>query len=398
MQRNDLLTTRTGTTTDAVDLNALARQAPATDDLLQLADWLATNGPAHLSVIERIELAERLITRRRFLVGAGGLLGLSVIMGCGPEEEATVPTATVAATRTVSTPRGSVTIPANPQRVVAIYTSDLENALILGLPLIGGPGEQGVAGATFPPYLIELFGAQLNGMSQIVQRPEINFEQIAALQPDLIFASYFSNFDIGYDRLDAIAPTVTIQHSKDGQNVPRPWQDVLRNSAAQFAREAAAEEWIARFEQRAADLRERLAPRWGGATFAIVDPSSSEIFVTGPQGGHIPSTLSEQLGLVFADSVRTLVAELDLLDSDGASVSYELLGEIDADILFVPVWAGPDGTTDRSGINMLTAQALWATLPAVQAGQVHEFSGDLWYTSGVTAMVFLDVVERTLLS
>jgi ABC-type Fe3+-hydroxamate transport system substrate-binding protein len=46
----------------------------------------------------------------------------------------------------------------------------------------------------------------------------------------------------------------------------------------------------------------------------------------------------------------------------------------------------------------VTAQALWATLPAVESGQVYEFTGDIFYESGPMAMAFLDLVERMLLA
>jgi len=61
------------TQADAHTLDALAHRAPKTADLRELATWLQVNGAAHLSAIERIELAERLVTRRRFLIGAGAL-------------------------------------------------------------------------------------------------------------------------------------------------------------------------------------------------------------------------------------------------------------------------------------------------------------------------------------
>lgn len=83
MTWNTNLTSLDRTTTDTRTLNALARRAPATDDLLELATWLRDHGPAHLSAIERIELAERLITRRRFLIGAGAL-AVGAMTGCGP--------------------------------------------------------------------------------------------------------------------------------------------------------------------------------------------------------------------------------------------------------------------------------------------------------------------------
>jgi iron complex transport system substrate-binding protein len=72
-------------TTWTQNLDSLTRRTPAIDDLLELAAWLQDNGHTHLSVIERIELAERLITHRRFLIGAGAL-AVGAITGYGPEE------------------------------------------------------------------------------------------------------------------------------------------------------------------------------------------------------------------------------------------------------------------------------------------------------------------------
>ena len=401
MTQNDTLTILNTTTTDAIDLTGVDRAALARLDLntisvRDLADWLYEHGAAHLSQIERIELAERL-TRRRFIIGAGGLLGMAALGACGAGEEAAAPTPTTEATRTVATPRGSVTIPAHPQRVAALYTHDLENALILGLPVIAGPGEQGRADAPFPPYLVEAFGAQLNGITQIVNRPEINFEQLAALQPDVILSGMFGNLDIGYDKLDAIAPTVTYRYSMGAEFTLMSWQEVLHQNGEQFGREDAAEAWITRFEQRAADLRERLVPEWRGATYAIVEPYGDQFWTYGATGGHTARTLTEELGIELADSVNRLLAEARQRSQGGGAVSYELLGAIDADIIFIPISAGADGTPDRAGVEAVTAQALWATLPAVQAGQVYEFTSDISYESGPMALAFLGLVERALL-
>lgn len=380
--------------TSEPDLSAFETLDTTGLSLAEVAELVRRHGAGHLSLIERVELAERL-TRRRFIIGAGAL-GLGLITGCGPGEQVAAPTATVAATRTATTPRGPVAIPANPQRVVAVYTHDLANALVLGLPVIAGPGEAGQPGAPFPPYLVEMFGAKLDGVTRIAHQPEPNFEQIAALNPDVILAGIFGNYDPGYDKLDAIAPTVTYRYSEGEQFALVPWQTVLRINGEQFGREAAAEEWIARFEQRTSDLRTRLIPRWADATFALVEPAPDGVYVYGTAGGHIPITLSEKLGLSMADSVNALLAEAGIEAQGGTTISYERLGDIDADILFVPISVGADGTPSRTRFEALTAQPLWSTLPAVRAGQVYEFTGDIFYESGPMALAFVDVVERAL--
>ncbi len=335
------------------------------------------------------------ITRRGFLAGGAGLLALGMA-SCGGDGGASGDND--ARTRTAATPRGRVEIPSDPQRVLTAYTHDLANALVLGLSVIAGPGETGQPGSSFPQYLRDMFGEELDGVTRIAYQPELNFEQIASLKPDVILSGMFGNLDLGYERLEEIAPTVTYRYSEGEGFSIVPWRRVLRQNGEQFAREAAAEEWISRFEERAADLRERLAPDWSGATYAIVEPYEDQVYIYGPEGGHTAKTLSEEVGLTLAESASNLLADAGRLTQGGAEISLERVGDIDADVLFVPVSANPDGTPNRSGIESLSERPLWSRLPAVRAGQVHEFTGDIWYESGPMAMAFLDVVERRLLS
>lgn len=93
----------TQTIADALSRDRLARRTPAADDVSALSAWLHAIAPAHLSPVERIELAERLMTRRRFLIGAGAL-ALGMITGCGPQGEAAAPTALLAPTTASATP------------------------------------------------------------------------------------------------------------------------------------------------------------------------------------------------------------------------------------------------------------------------------------------------------
>lgn len=335
------------------------------------------------------------VSRRDFLLGGAAALLLG---GCGSGEGDTGEGAT-ARTRTAQTPRGPVEIPADPQRLTALYTHDLANALVLGLSVIAGPGESGHPDASFPPYLREEFGEELEGVTRIAYQPELNFEQLASLKPDVILSGVFGGAvdDPQYDRLDEIAPTVTYRYSEGEEYSIVPWREVLRRNGEQFGREEAAEEYISRFEERAADLRSRLEKDWSGATYAIVQPYADQVYVYNSEGGHIPNTLSEELGLTLADSAGRLVEEAGQIAQGGAEISLERLGEIDADLLFVPVFVGPDGTPDRS-IERLSERPMWTRLPAVRTGEVHEFTGDIYYESGPMAMAFLDVVERALLA
>jgi iron complex transport system substrate-binding protein len=185
--------TSVSATTDTLHLDSLAHRAPATDD----------HGAAHLSTIERIELAERLITRRRFLIGAGAL----VLSACGvPGEQATEPTATVATTRTVTDHLGrTVNIPANPQRIVALDNNRMIVHLVeLGLPVVGATTNGGILAPTL--------GDMRDQIASVGEVNEPSIETITALQPDLIMHNTYYEPSIGM--LEQIAPVVGFDYEQ----------------------------------------------------------------------------------------------------------------------------------------------------------------------------------------
>ncbi|MCG8352664.1 MAG: ABC transporter substrate-binding protein [Chloroflexales bacterium] len=387
MTRNDTPMTVDRTTTDAVDLDQLARRAPATDDLLQLADWLAAHGPAHLSAIARIELAEQLITRRRFLIGAGAL-GLGVITGCGPGEQAAAPTATLA-TRTVDTRYGPVDLPANPQRVLPRFYAVMDYALVLNLPLVArtGFGYNSVAAyqqTAYPDVLADL--------PNVTTSPEINYEQIAALQPDCII-EIATGFDAErYQLLAAIAPTFSLSPTEavEGLSAGRPtWRGTLRTIAQTFGRESTAERVIAAYATRAAALRARLAARWADATFAVLQILPESLVIHGREAAHQHQILFTDLGLRPAPF---------LTPDPQFGVSFETLPEVDADVLLLPLSPQPGSIErDRTPLNDIQTNPLWQQLPAVAQDQVYAFPIELGYPTPLTATAFLDFVEQTLL-
>ena len=379
------------TTTDAHDLDALAYLAPATDDLLQLADWLATNGAAHLSAIARIELAERLITRRRFLIGAGAL-GLGVVTGCGAEE-ANAPMATVATgtdgTRTVEHVYGQVELPVNPQRLIPGYTTEMDYALVLGIPMVAGTGARGGT-EPFATYQREAYPRRLNNLEKVVTYPEANYEQIATQQPDCILDQVAADDQERYNLLSRIAPTFVFRDYQEVEELEfgKPdWRGSLRTVGQAFGATDAAEQYIATYEGRVEALRGRLAERWSSATFAIGSPNPESFFVFAR----------------FLQTTQILFDELNLepasvVGSDGTQLSLETVPEIDADVLFLVLGPQEDSLErDREAAEIYLNSPLWQEIPAVREDQVYEMDQELIYTGPLTATAFLDYVERTLL-
>jgi iron complex transport system substrate-binding protein len=211
---------------------------------------------------------------------------------------------------------------------------------------------QATLGGVLPAYQ-QLYGA----IPKIGTPQAINYEQIAAQQPDLILGTLVPNLppELG-DRLSAIAPTLFFEASKE----PGTWQERAVRAADVVGRRAAAEALRDAYEQRARDIGSRYAgvlgrTRWalvrGGAQGALVDlPNSWSGVVLGAVGARLGS---------FAEG------------KPGASLplSYEQL-DLLADCEVVLHLVDTLGAVDQNTRRVLD-QPTFAALPAARAGHVY---------------------------
>lgn len=302
------------------------------------------------------------LTRRELLAGLGGLIVLGAA-GCGggqgQQSETRGP-------RTIEHKFGSVEVPDNPERVVAVGFNEADFLLALGVVPVGvrdfiGPFEEQAR----PWAREELGGAD----PKIVGGEEINFEAVAALEPDLIMGIYSFVDGDGYELLSGIGPTVA-QPAKyeDGGT---PWQDQLLLTGRALGKEAQAEQVVADVEARFAEARQR-HPEFGGKTAAITFATEGELYVLTP----------EDLRTRFFTSLG-----FELPDETG-SISRERIDLLDQDML---VLVGTDRET-------LEADELLQSLDAVREGRVvyfgdfgTDFAGALGYSSPLSLSFALDV-------
>lgn len=351
MNRNTTLMRQT-TTTD--DLTALAHRAPATNDLCALAVWLRAHGAAHLSPIEQIELAERLITRRRFLIGVGAL----VLAGCGAPS-AGAPTATVASDgypRTITDDSGTaVTIPARPQRVaVTDPLTGFEALLALGVaPVLVG------VRSFFDTYTGEELGLwpwQQATLTTLGAAPEripaddgVSVEAIARSNPDLVVGMAYW-VESGGSGLRALAPTI---------QVPFEFPDAVRLLGDVFGLEERAEQVLADFDAQIAAALDGLVS--GSPTIATIYPY--------PDGtAYVAGSANDQpIGLLLRAGFR-LVDAIAALEKDSAGFNLPISAErLDllqaADVIVITAFS-------TEAADALEANPLFTILPAVQAGRV----------------------------
>ena len=393
MTQHDTLTNLSVAPTDAIDLAGVDRTALARLDLNtisvhDLADWLRDHGTAHLSAIERIELAERL-TRRRFIIGAGGLLGAAALGACGAGEEvADAPTASET-TRMVETEKGPVQVPINPQRVVAPYFMDVDVAIVLELPLVGAGTAFGLDGQTFAFYQPK---EALDDVAPLAIFPSAPYEQIAQLDPDLIIVQHMHDED-GYALLSEIAPTIWYKQAQAAG-----WGQGVEAVASATGREKVWQSFLEEFDPRVAQIRSRVVEQWGGQKLMLVNPgqNAGSLRVLQADNSNL-GFLYDEVGFERASLVPVNFEERRDQGLDTLSLErLDLLSDVDILLL----WRSPatEGTGRLAGEwDDLTASPLFQQIPAVRTGNVFDFNAELFYGSPLTANAVLDFVERTLL-
>ncbi|MCG8352301.1 MAG: ABC transporter substrate-binding protein, partial [Chloroflexales bacterium] len=272
MYKRDIVMTRNLTTTDAVDLDRLARCAPATADLLELAAWLQTHGAAHLRAIERIELAERL-TRRRFIIGASGLLGAAALGACGAgideSGDGAAAQEPTAEQRTITDDLGrSVEAPATPQRIVALHDIQVMRPLLdLGITPIASAAHPAADGAF---RFVEDYDVSRVESVGLIGEP--NLETLVQLKPDLIIGTLSAQTDIFTDTMSEIAPTIVLDAGKSVIEHHQFLADIV-------GRLAAYNDLMQEYETRLTRLREQMAPLHDDLVVSILafNPNAGQI-------------------------------------------------------------------------------------------------------------------------
>ncbi|PWJ47723.1 iron complex transport system substrate-binding protein [Quadrisphaera granulorum] len=268
-------------------------------------------------------------------------------------------------------------------RITAMYATEADYALVLGLPVVASYSSNG---KDFPPYQ----GDRLAGATPISSFPEPDLDAITSTEPDLILVPSPDLYEPDVmDTLRKIAPVHAM--SEDAQD---DWRKALRSLAELMDRSDVAEQFIADYDARSAQLRERVQERWGGSTFAYIGAMGTGQFYVAQPEMLTNTILHEEMGLPFASAVPPSVEERR------TDISYEELGLLDdADLLLVrtnPVEGGTE--VDTAQLQELQSAPLWSRVPAVAAGHVFLIEGDIYYTSPLTASANLDWIEKTLLA
>ncbi|WP_316669514.1 iron-siderophore ABC transporter substrate-binding protein [uncultured Propionibacterium sp.] len=269
---------------------------------------------------------------------------------------ASSPSATGSFPATVRTYFGDVTIESAPQRIVALGWGDAETALALGYQPVGASDWLAFGGDGVGPWAAD----QYTTSPTILGTTDLSYEQIAALEPDLILDVKSSGDQDRHDRLAQIATTVGIPDA-DSLNY-------LTSTAEQLSTIAAALGVPEKGQRLQSELDTAVSNAanadWQGRTVSVAALTS-----TG-WGAYIDGDTRLELlkGLGFTQNPK--IAALPASGTGfSVSLSTEQLDNLDADLIVAfPIYV------DTS---QLTGDAAWQTIPAVAAGHEVVVDGDL---------------------
>lgn len=333
----------TSVETDMSTLDALVHHAPNTTDLGELAMWLQINGAAHLSLFERIELAERLVTRRRFLIGTG-LLALGTLTGCGAWRPVN-PVASVAPTAA-----GNTSL-----QVVALDEFAGLSILALGVKptSVFLTFDYASAKAVF-----DAAGVQ----TVLASRDGVNLEALTALKPATIVGVSIPTTVAAQEKLELIAPTTVIEYTAS-------WQDQLKVAGTAVGRAEDAAALIDRIERGLTTLKTDLSSAGkAGQTISVIGTIAGNSFALSRTG--LVGSILEQVGLQ-RPAAQDIATEPT---NPFITISAEHLNDHDADVIFLLSGGAYNPDT-------LIASALWATLGAVKTNRVVNVVAELWLSA-----------------
>ncbi|UFJ39444.1 iron-hydroxamate ABC transporter substrate-binding protein [Brevibacillus humidisoli] len=239
---------------------------------------------------------------------------------------------------------GEVRIPKNPERIVVLADSYVGYFLALGIKPVGATDH-----ALQNPY----FQGMTDGIENLGDGKSV--EKILELQPDLIIT--FSGVE-NIGKLEKIAATVAVEYGKTG------YREQLREFGKMTGREEQANEWIAEWDRKLAEQKQKVTAAVGDQTVSILSPYAKGIYAY----GHNYARGGEILYLEFQLKAPELIQQEAIDSGQGwVSLSLERLPDYAGDYIFTCDWSGDDA--DPSAVY---DSSIWQGLPAVQNDRVFQ--------------------------
>lgn len=266
--------------------------------------------------------------RRQFLAGALSLA--AVATGCGsgagtPEER----NGKRGSPARIRHKYGVTEIPKPPDRVVTVGLTGQDYVLALGTAPVGVREWFGGHPGALWPWARDALGDKAT--PEVLPRKELDFEQIAALRPDLVLGLNSGLTRQEYRTLSKIAPTVAQPGEHPDYGIP--WQEMSRVVGQALHRTDRAKRRVAEIKRRVEKARahHRAFAKSTGLLATSIE-GSAYVYTEGPAPRFLRS-----LGLTMPRAAAALFSGKERAP---VQVSAERLDVLEADVLLLGLY-GP---------------------------------------------------------
>ncbi|WLR47710.1 Fe(3+) dicitrate ABC transporter substrate-binding protein [Halobacillus litoralis] len=253
-------------------------------------------------------------------------------------------------TRVIEHEMGETEIKGQPEKVVALEFSFVDNLASLGVSPVG------IADDDDTERIIEPIREKIGDYTSVGTRKQPSLEVISSLQPDLIIADMKRHKDI-YDQLSDIAPTIILPSlAADYEGIISSFETVSKA----MGMEEKGEEVLADHEAKMEELRAQV-PEDEERTVLPAVVADSGYFAHNMES--YTGSLLESIGLKNA---------IQSGDERYNKINLEQVVEFNPDVMFHMV-AG-----DQTVVDEWESNELYQGISAVENGEVHEVDRNMW--------------------
>lgn len=309
---------------------------------------------------------------RVIAAAAVAVVGAMAVTGCSSSSADSEPTDV----RTVASAYGDIEVPASPERVVAASYDTPWQLMSLGV--------KPAAVQDYGKWISEFTPEQqafVDGLPTIGPYGEMNFEAIAAADPDIIVGDADEVDQAAFDRLSGIAPTVIVKGESRGD-----WKTITTEIAEAIGKTDVLESTRTAYEENLELVRGEYADVIANNKWIHISLGDAPgAFSVQQPTGAIGNLVVNELGLAYGPGVPTN-------DTDAGYESYpmEQLADIMNGVTVVLYPLNADGSTNAA-VQAVLDDNLFTRLPAAQAGHVFGLQSSV--TDFVTANGWLNEVK-----
>lgn len=252
---------------------------------------------------------------------------------------------------------GTTTLEEKPERVVSLYQGATDTVLEFDVTPVG------VVESWVQVPMYDYIKEDLQDVTYVGQETQPNLEEIAALEPDVIFASQIRHEEI-YEQLSQIAPTIVNETIYD-------FKETTNLIGQALGEEEKAETLLADWESRIGDFQEKIASNENWPMSAAVlnyRADHARIYVTGFAG-----SILQEAGFEEPIELQGQNEEIVMLNDK------EAIPQMNADVFFQFMEDTPDV---QNTFEDWTAHPLYQNLEAVKNENVFTVDEVAWNMAG----------------